>query len=80
MKNWNGWEIDTLKKHGWSTIRIIKEGSDSDWTDMKDWLSQCCWGKYYIDGVAYDHHTDILIRDYYFDNEENAVLFALRWA
>ena len=45
MKNWNGWEIDTLKKHGWSTIRIIKEGSDSDWTDMKDWLSQCCWGR-----------------------------------
>ena len=86
MRFWNGYNVETLEKRGWAQVHVtynrIKQWDPIEFTT---WLAQDRPGRYFENTVVDAgtlHRFDWmgLTRVYYFENDETATLFALKWS
>jgi len=88
MRFWNGYQVKTLEERGWAQVHVTyKRIKQWDPIEYTTWLAQDRPGRYFentvVDaGLLHNHNSNEmqLTRVYYFENDETATLFALKWA
>lgn len=84
MKFWNGYNVKTLEGRGWSTVQLTSERlARVDLIELDNWLNEDRPGRYFVHLLSVEDWVGgeiVFKRNYYFENDKTATLFALKWA